>query len=290
MENLTKKMKDTFCSKHKTALKPISINELKPLQLEILETVDSFCRKNGIRYSLCGGTLLGAIRHKGYIPWDDDIDIMMPRPDYERFHDEFNKSSDNSFKMVSAYNNNEFFLPFGKVVNTRTFLKERYDRPISEMGLNIDIFPIDGLPSDKEEREHYWKKVKIEKYISTCLYQKKNKKEHGIKKILRQFLFTIFKVHKGNYFSLKLHARAKLFDFSRGDLIANSIFGYGKKEEMPANLFSSFVDVDFEGRKFCAIADWKTYLSTIFGDYMKLPPKEEQVAKHDFEMYWRTSQ
>lgn len=283
-------MKDNLGSKHDTKLKPISINELKPLQLEILQTVHDFCTKNNIRYSLCGGSLLGAIRHKGYIPWDDDIDIMMPRPDYEKFHDLFNKQADRTFKMISSYNDEQFFLPFGKVVNTKTFLKEKYNRPLDNLGVNIDIFPIDGLPSNKEERKRYWKKIKIEKYLSTCLYQKINKREHGLKKIFRQILFIVFKFHKGNYFALKLHSIAKQSKFNGGGLIANSIFGYGEKEEMPSTLFNSFIDVEFEGRKFRTVTDWKTYLTNIFGDYMQLPPKEAQIAKHDFEMYWRAAQ
>lgn len=269
--------------------KTIDSDELKSLQLEILQVVHDFCKKNEIRYSMCGGTLIGAVRHKGYIPWDDDIDIMMPRPDYERFHVLFNEQTDSVYKIISAYNDRQFFQPFGKVVDMRTFLKERYARPLDSLGVNIDVFPIDGLPDDEKVRDSYWKKIKQKKFIASCIYQKASKKERGVKKLVRKFLFTAFRPLPGNFFALRLHSQGKQFDFASGRIIANSIFGYGKKEEMPTTLFDDFVELDFEGRKFCSVADWKTYLTNIFGDYLVLPPENERIAKHDFEVWWRNT-
>lgn len=267
--------------------KKIDLDELKALQLGILQAVHDFCMENSIRYSLCGGTLLGAIRHKGYIPWDDDIDIMMPRPDYEKFHHLFNEQKDSVYKMISAYNDKQFFQPFGKVVDTRTSLKERYSRPLDNLGVNIDVFPVDGLPNDERERDSYWKSIKLKKFVSSCVYQRANHKEHGIKKIIRAILFFLFKPLPGNFFALRLHRIAAGFDFPSSKKIANSIFGYGRKEEMPVKLFDEFVSVDFEGKKINSVADWNSYLTNLFGDYMRLPPEESRIAKHDFEVHWK---
>lgn len=269
-------------------MKQINIEEIRKLQISILLYVHEFCKKNNIRYSLSGGTLLGAVRHKGYIPWDDDIDIMMPRPDYERFVHEFNKNrEDVEFKVVSSYNDSQFFQPFAKVVNTKTFLKETYKRPVAQMGVYIDVFPIDGLPNDEQKREKYWNFIARQKNISTAVYENDSSKEKGIKKSARKFLYLMFSFRKANFYANKLHKYGKKNNFEGSKYIANSIFGYHKKETMPGNLFDSFVELDFEDRKFMAVADWNTYLANLFGDYMKLPPVEQQVSKHDFEAWWR---
>ncbi len=268
----------------------INIDELKQLQLGIMQFVHNFCLKNHVRYSMSGGTLLGAVRHKGYIPWDDDIDIMMPRPDYELFCKLFNDKTaqkDSIYKIISSYNDSQFFQPFAKVVDTRTFLKEKYDKSVDNLGVYIDVFPIDGLPNDKNKREKYWHFIAKQKNISTAVYIKNNPKEHGIKKALRRILFFIFSFRHANFYANKLHKYGKRNRFAGSKFIANSIFGYHKKETMPGTLFDSFIELDFEGRKFMAVKDWKTYLTNLFGDFMKLPPVEQQIAKHDFEVFWR---
>ena len=268
-------------------MKAINIGELKKLQLQIMQTIHNFCCKNNIRYSISGGTLLGAIRHKGYIPWDDDIDCMMPRPDYERFVKTFNQSNNTEFKVLSSYNDKYFFQPFAKVVNTKTLLIEHEDRPQPNLGVYVDIFPIDGLPNEEIKREQYWNKIAREKNFSTIIYSKTNAKEHGIKKIVRRIFFYILRPFPANWYAKKLHKRGMENSFENSNFVANSIFGYHKKEQMPKSIFDSFLKLDFENTSFFAVKDYDTYLSNLFGDYMQLPPKEKQVSKHDFNVYWR---
>ena len=130
------------------AMKIITSEELKAIQLDLLQKTADFCKENGIRYYLCGGTLLGAIRHKGYIPWDDDIDISMPRPDYDRFISMFNKP-ENDYQVIDMSNNKKYGLPFAKVHDTRTFVDElQYTK--DQFGVYIDIFPIDGVGEDEQ--------------------------------------------------------------------------------------------------------------------------------------------
>lgn len=267
-------------------MKKIELEELRALQLNILQAVHDFCSEHSIRYSLSGGTLIGAVRHKGYIPWDDDIDIMMPRPDYENFCLLFN-SENNRFQVVNSFNTKEFFQPFSKVSDTFTILNESYDRPIANLGVNIDVFPIDGLPNNEKKRNRYWKVIKIKKKFSTFIYEKKNDKERGLKKIIRLCFFFILKPFPANTFAKRLHKIGMKNNFIGSTVIANSIFGYGRKEEMPGNLFDSFIDIKFEGRRFKAVEQWNTYLTNIFGDYMKLPPKNERLAKHEFDAYFK---
>lgn len=124
----------------------IELKELKQIQLDILKYVHEFCVQNDIRYFLVYGTLIGAVRHQGYIPWDDDIDICMPRPDYERFLKLFNKNK--SGYQVNAFElNDNFPYTFGKVEDLNTTFIEKTDYSFP-MGVNIDVFPIDGINND----------------------------------------------------------------------------------------------------------------------------------------------
>lgn len=268
-------------------MKEINLEELKKNQLEILSEVHSFCENNQIHYSLCGGSLIGAVRHKGYIPWDDDIDIMMPRPDYEKFRNLFNKDNNSGLKFIDCFNDIQYFQPFGKVINTKTKLIESYDRPVDAMGINIDIFPIDGLPSRGKEREKFWKKILRLRNINSIIYQKENPNVKGIKKIARDILYYIFKFLPANYYAKKINFLAMKIPFDKSDTVADTVFGYGKKEENPYSNFDSYVELPFEGFSFKVCVGYKIYLENIFGNYMQFPPVEQQVAKHKFSCYWR---
>lgn len=131
--------------------KEITMEELRAIQLDILDKIHAFCTEHGIRYSLGGGTLLGAVRHKGYIPWDDDIDIMLPRPDYERFLKEF----DGKYAELNLQhygNDNTCCIPFAKVYDNRTVLIEK----LQKSGIYIDVFPIDGLPEESKIKDYLY--------------------------------------------------------------------------------------------------------------------------------------
>lgn len=127
----------------------ISFEEHKKIQLSILRDIDVFCQKNQIKYFLAFGTLLGAIRHKGFIPWDDDIDIAMPRPDYNKFILSFNGMVDN-LKVLAPEIDLDYYAPYANVYDTRTVLEEKGTSHLKfEIGVKIDVFPIDGVPTNK---------------------------------------------------------------------------------------------------------------------------------------------
>lgn len=256
----------------------ISLDEMRALQLDILDAVHAFCIERGLRYSLGGGTLLGAVRHKGYIPWDDDIDIMLPRPDYETLLREFPGTVPH-YSLQNSTLDTECYLIFSKIYDNRTVLEE--DIRLRN-GVAIDVFPIDGLPGPD----------KIEDYI-----KKLNKAYHALycttklfsatgKSLIRYYLRKIkYPSRKKNL--RKIQGLVSSHDFATSEY-AGAICGvYGEKEYMKQSTFTSYITLPFEGREYMAIAAYDDYLTKHYGDYMQLPPKEKQVSEHPFKTWWK---
>lgn len=139
-------------------MKKLNLNEIKAVELNILKQFDQFCKNNNLRYYLAGGTLLGAIRHKGFIPWDDDIDVCMNRPDYERLLNEFPQNNDNSNLQICDIKYKNFDAPFCKIVANNTRVRNKFLGNLANSKLWIDVFPVDGLPENIDEVNQVYKK------------------------------------------------------------------------------------------------------------------------------------
>ena len=150
-------------------MKPMSFEETKQVELEILTNVAEFCDKHEIQYFLAYGTLIGAVRHKGFIPWDDDIDIWMPRADYNRFLKIYNKeNSDSQYKVISPYDKISRHT-FVKVVDTRTVkIESGIDYSNGYLGIDVDIFPLDGQPDNDKDYFKWYNK--LQKYYKLYPY------------------------------------------------------------------------------------------------------------------------
>ena len=259
-------------------MKEIHLEELKTIQLDLLQKTADFCENNGLRYFLCGGTLIGAIRHKGYIPWDDDIDIAMPRPDYDRFVKIFNKP-ENYYQVANLDVSPNYTNAFAKVYDNRTVLKELYYS--GETGVNIDVFPTDGVKEVSQIR----KIMLLHKLLNT-------KEANYYKRSLSKMLINTF----GKLLLLPFSARriARWIDnearkYSFGSLptagvISNPI---GLGEMVDKSVFDSDIYQEFEGRKYRIPVGYDTWLRSIYGDYMQLPPEEDRVTHHTFEAWWK---
>lgn len=265
--------------------KEIFLEELKEIQLTILEAVHSFCLENNIMYSLACGTSLGAIRHKGYIPWDDDIDIYMLREDYEKFLRIFPRNYKDRFNVVSLPTHPSYSLPFAKVEDATTILHEKGIIG-TDIGINIDVFPVDGVPRDGSKRKKLLYKIDTLKHLF-MLKKMLNRKGRSLHKtlylnLIKSLLFFISQ----RYLAEKINKLActypldecdKIYELVLGSLYSNRFF---KKES-----FEKTIDCQFENRTFKIMSGYDDYLTACFRDYMQLPPIEKRVTHHDFKAY-----
>jgi lipopolysaccharide cholinephosphotransferase len=256
-------------------MRKIEIEELKQIQLNILKDVHDFCIERGLRYSLGGGTLLGAVRHKGYIPWDDDIDIMMPRPDYDIFVKEFN--SYKSHLICGAYENNKKFIyPYAKIYDNRTYWREEYYT--ESYGINIDLFSIDGFPN-KNNKILFYSFCFLLKILLTALYVKIQKKSNWKNLIIFFVPLSYIKKINNKFF--------KIYKFDHSVFVGAVNGRYLEKECYLKKVFSEYMELDFETIHCMSIKDYDCYLCGHYGNYMQLPPIEQQIGHHTTEAYWK---
>ena len=272
----------------------LSHSEIQTAALSVLTEVDRFCAKENIRYSLAYGTLIGAIRHKGFIPWDDDIDIVMPRGDYERFCQTFKQDG---FGICSEYDPS-CFINYCRVYDTEKtscetiipFMKG-YDN-----GIWIDIFPMDNVSDSKDafvaqiaEMKPLWvKQMRYRDALSSFkdIFHVFSPKEILILSSIKCTLSAERLLRRTN---AKLREKAQYYPYgSTGHVSQLGVLDDGIRCYFPAEWFDSYINVDFEGHRFQAIAEYDAYLKALYGDYMQLPPENEQVPKHSFvEFFWK---
>lgn len=264
---------------------PISLTEKKLLMLEMLDEIDQFCRENQLTYFLVGGTLLGAIRHKGYIPWDDDIDIGLPRDDYNKLIHSFISPSGN-VKIINVDNYDHYRWPSAKAIDTRTKLIELGDEK-SAIGVFIDIFPFDGVKGNYETIKKQALRSSKWQYL-LALKRLKIDPRRSIAKNLIIVIGRVTKVFPDYYLINKINSIENISKpFSECEYICNFSGAWGIREITKASNFIETIDAEFEGKTYKIPIGYDDYLKTVYGDYMKLPPVEKRVTHHSSEAYWR---
>ena len=267
-----------------------STQEIQDIEKGILSEIHAFCVNNGIRYTLYGGTLLGAIRHKGFIPWDDDIDIAMPRPDYERFCREFRSDR---YSLHCYENDHRYCYPFAKVCDDRTVLIEDSYRHL-RLGVFLDVFPLDGF-SDNDAAPR--RIIRMKKVVWGCLVFQ-NCSPFNKKRSFRRQLFLSFCLpfkliplavrRLPSRLILPLFSRkASQTSFEGAPFVGCAVWGYGIREIFPRSIYAGWTTVSFEGESRCVMSGWKEYLTSVYGDYMTPPPPEKRYTDHAFRAWWK---
>lgn len=261
----------------------LNLDEIKSIQLEILNEVASFCDNNNIVYYLCGGTLLGAIRHKGYIPWDDDIDLMMPRPDYSKLLATFKS---NNLRLYTFHNTKEYDKPFAKIADNKTLVVENSNLSL-KVGVNIDILPIDGFPESKAEILNQIANIKRYRTPHTLKKIKFRKGRNIFKNIFLIVSKPIVKMIPTRFLLKKIEDSAMKYKFDDCANAGIAVWGYGIKEVCPKDTFVGSCEVQFENSFYKAPQKYDRYLTMVYGNYMQLPPEAKRVSHHDFKAYWK---
>ena len=260
-------------------MKAIGIEELKKIQKDILDEVVAFCEENNIRYFLAYGTLLGAIRHNGYIPWDDDIDIHMPRSDYERFIELYTRKQHSEYKIVTHKLDRRYEVPFAKIFRKDTLVNEFFYKQ-SVFGVYVDIFPLDGIKSK-------WQATVCGQCIR-CMYIKTmifcNRQTFARK--ARLFATKLILLPFSSHFILKSMRRiARKYNYDECDKVCSFGSRTAIREILPRDVFDDYVTVTFEGSDYRAPKGYDRYLTQKYGNYMQLPPEDKRVSSHDSQAY-----
>ena len=257
-------------------MKEISLEEKRQIQLDMLKEIDEFCRNNGIRYSLAFGTLIGAIRHKGFIPWDDDVDIMMPISDMMKFKKMF-VSKTMKYADIETYKHFQYC--FSRLHDTRTFSKlGRFNK---DMGVNIDLYVMVDLPKDKKSEDKFFEEAR--KYEKICDFFMKWNSRFIRRFPLKSIPFTDYYIRKERECLIK---SLNYGDTGNFYCISGPLSGR-YKESYNRDLFKEMIDVDFEGLKLMSVKDYDYFLRQEYGDYMQLPPEDQRVPYHGGHYYWK---
>lgn len=257
------------------------LQQLKETELEMLKVFSRICEENNLEYYLIGGSCLGAVRHNGFIPWDDDIDIGMPRKDYLEFEKIAEKELGNDFFFQNYHTDPECGLIFAKIRKNGTIMSERYNSNVKmHKGVWIDIFPYDIVPDgDVKLKFRFWIIQIIRNlYIVRCGYSLPGH-HAGIVNTIYWLFQRLIKIIPIRFFVLlldKLMLKEQYQYNNKNRLLFGG--GYGLKDLMPKTLFDEKILTKFEDAQFYIYKDYDLYLTKLYGNYMELPPEEKRVA------------
>ena len=274
-------------------MREMTVDEIQSVSLDLLRDIHQFCIENGIKYTLQGGTLLGAVRHKGFIPWDDDLDIAMPRPDYDRFIKTYH--SYKGYKVFSREiepNKNDVYIAYARVCDMKnTWVDDSYFPWTSQSkGVWIDLFPLDG---DFDSTELSSMRLKKLKRIYDFVLRKRTAMKHfhevkGFKSKIRLLVKKIIAPLVPYRLLDQAIGISRKLDYSSSNYYCNlSFLYYGIRERHRTEVLKKTSVVPFGHDKFCIMSGFHEALTEKYGDYMQLPPKGKQVRGHDcYKYFW----
>ena len=257
----------------------LTLQELHDEELRFLIWFDRFCEEHGLRYSLTGGTLLGAVRHKGFIPWDDDIDVCMPRPDFDRLLAMRDLLPDR-YRIDDA-TTSRFVYPFAKLFDTSVYVQEPAYEGVMEEYLWIDLFPMDGVPDDAVQFERMRQRVNRANIGSVYanINQSFPVSPKGAVKRLMRFYYRHCVDTRGRLQAVMADVAAHP-GYGAASRVAEVLSANVASCSFPRDSFESLVDVEFEGHRLKVMSCWDDYLAKNYGDYMQLPAEDNRKNHH----------
>ncbi|MGF7144110.1 lipopolysaccharide cholinephosphotransferase [Anaerotaenia torta] len=269
-------------------MRELSLQEIQKVELDILKVVANICEKENIRYFLHYGTLIGAIRHEGFIPWDDDLDVVMPRPDYERFLSYCRNHANEiqPLELMHYTTNKSYIFPIARVSDSRFYVNYEGKKDYG-LGVFVDIYPFDGCGNTKEEAKEICKRNSNDiSIISSGGRNYFEKSPGGLKRNIVKFLLYCYT----NVFGLKqiikhLDTESRKHIFEKDNLSYCTIWGTSSQWSQNRSDFESYIYAKFEDAEFRIFKNYDEVLRIIYGDYMKLPPEEKRIGHHYYKAY-----
>lgn len=263
-------------------MKEIDLTEYKKIILNNLILVDKICRENNINYMIFYGTLLGAVRHKGFIPWDDDIDIVMTRKDYYKLGRYIVNHPELGLNFIDISNRDDCYFYCAKVCDSSTMVKESRFKYIDGYGAYIDIFPLDYLPDNKILRKLYMKKALLcERIVQHSSEETAGKSDKLVLSILKQMAHFFSSFFDAPKLVKRMHKEYIRYDKNKTSYIGVPWL----KGDFKTVLLKKKTELEFEGYKFYAPYYYDELLTEFYGDYMSLPPEKDRICKHNLLCY-----
>lgn len=258
-----------------------NIDLLHEADIEIVKEIVALCNRHGLKYWMLGGTMLGAIRHKGFIPWDDDIDLGFPRKDYEKFLELAPKELSTHLKIVNYKTDPDYHYYITRVLDTETkVIENRFASEGKYTNVSIDIFPLDGFPNNFILRNIHGKIILSHKFMSSLHYKNvivtrgRSFFERMVIKILQ--LLPTDKMFNFTKQLDKCDKLLKIYDMNGSDFTGNIMGAYRTREIVPTEWYGDETFYDFENIRLRGFKEYDKYLTHLYGDYMQLPPEDKR--------------
>ena len=266
-----------------TELTHEEIAQLKRIELEMLIELKKVCDLLHVRLFLLDGTLLGAVRHKGFIPWDDDIDVGLLREDYNTLMKQGATLFPSHLFLQTFWTDPEYSLNFAKLRNSNTTYLESSAKKLNiNHGVFIDIFPIDYYPDSAFQKRIFEYKRSFYSFVIEDAFYYENAPQYSLKRrIAKKIAKTVYPSRKQ---ALKKR-EALLSSIKKSSLIGSISLSSGEKSVVPAEVFMEYCELEFEGHYFGAPLQYDRYLTKVYGNYMELPPVNERIGHHYLEMF-----
>ena len=264
--------------------KKLTLKEIQERELSMMRLFVSLCERHGLTYWLGGGTLLGAVRHKGFIPWDDDIDLMMPRYDYDRLMQYADEIDSTGRYRLASYELGNLNYPFAKIYDTDTVIRKLYDEDKTETNIWIDIFPLDGMPDDEKEVKKIYARTMLARRILRLKQARDGEGKTAVRRLLKPMAKVLLRPVDDESLLKYIDKNCRAYSVEESHYMGGIANGYGPWERMPKKPFLKPCRLEFEGEEVSVPGCWDYYLKRLYGDYMQLPPEEKRQC-HEMDVW-----